>query len=142
MILSWLLDLMSKCGDQPAMYWHDQPIAYSELVRKVDEWHAYLDKYGLKNGQVVALDGDYSPNAVAAMLALIKNPIHSGGGCASRKFFDIAQVEGYLLDDANQDKTICRPVIADHPFVQPRDLGDPGLVLFSSGSTGKARAPA
>ena len=147
MILSWLLDLMSKCGDQPAMYWHDQPIAYSELVRKVDEWHAYLDKYGLKNGQVVALDGDYSPNAVAAMLALINRgtivvPFTAAAAAHREEFFEIAQVEEVIsLDDADQYKITGRPVIADHPFVQQlRDLGDPGLVLFSSGSTGKSKA--
>ena len=131
----------------PLWYWQDQPIAYSELVRKVDELQAYLDKYGLKTGQVVALDGDYSPNAIAAMLALINRgtivvPFTSAAAQHREEFFEIAQVEEVLsLDDADQYKITRRSVIADHPFVQQlRDLGDPGLVLFSSGSTGKSKA--
>lgn len=147
MIIDWLLQRMAGWKDDPAMYWHETPITYGDLIGRVEQWKANLDRYGLKPGQVVAVDGDYSPNAIAALLALIDRstivvPITEAAAAHREEFFDIAQVEEVIALDENDQYAIKRrPVTADHPFVQQlRDLGDPGLVLFSSGSTGKSKA--
>ncbi len=147
MIITWLLDRMAEFKNDPAMYWREKPITYADLLDAVQEWEGNLDRYGLKNGQVVALDGDYSPNAIAALLALINRgtivvPFTQAAAAHREEFFEIAQVEEVVaFDEADQYSITRRPVTADHPLIlKLRESGDPGLVLFSSGSTGKSKA--
>lgn len=147
MSIAWLLERMAGWQDEPAMVWRDQPTTYGELIHRVEEWKRELDRYEMKEGQVVAIDGDYSPNSVAVLLALIDRgaivvPLTQAAAAHREEFLEIAQVEEVIALDENDRHVITpRPVVADHPFIQQlRQLGDPGLVLFSSGSTGKSKA--
>ncbi|HCE17441.1 MAG TPA: AMP-dependent synthetase [Anaerolinea thermolimosa] len=147
MSIAWLLERMAGWQEQPAMVWRDQPTTYGDLLLRVEEWKGELDRYGMKEGQVVAIDGDYSPNSVAVLLALIDRgaivvPLTQAAAAHREEFLEIAQVEEVIALDENDRHVINRrPVVADHPFIQQlRQLGDPGLVLFSSGSTGKSKA--
>lgn len=54
-----------------AIIWRDQVYNYCWLGERVRHWHEYLVHNDLKTGTVVALEADYSPNAVALVLALL-----------------------------------------------------------------------
>jgi acyl-coenzyme A synthetase/AMP-(fatty) acid ligase len=58
------------------------------------------------------------------------------------EFFDIAEVEvAVSFDEADNWDLVKRDVVATNPLsLQLRAKGEPGLVLFSSGSTGKSKA--
>ncbi len=138
---------MSGWMKEPALVWRDQTTTYKELLFRVEQWQSNLDGQQVGSGQVVALDGDYSPNTVAALLALIHRgaivvPITPAAAAQRQEFFEIAQVEGVItLDETDQFSIYRRGITAKHPLiVQLREQGDPGLVLFSSGSTGKSKA--
>jgi long-chain acyl-CoA synthetase len=113
----------------------------------VDSWRSYLDQHGVTTGQVVALRGDYTPSACALLLALIDRqaiviPLTEAAEVHREESFHIAQVEVVIsFDDADEWVLQRRDVTASNPLIlQLRAEGQPGLVLFSSGSTGKSKA--
>jgi long-chain acyl-CoA synthetase len=147
MVVDWLLERMSQWRSNPALVWSDQVATYGDILELVDSWQGYLDQRGVKTGQVVALRGDYTPSACALLLALIDRqaivvPLTEAAEVHREEFFSSAQVEVVVsFDDADEWALQRRNVTASNPLIlQLRAMGDPGLVLFSSGSTGKSKA--
>lgn len=147
MAVDWLLERMSLWRDAPALIWFDQVTTYEELLQQVAYWQLQLDEQDIKTGQVVALCGDYSPKACALLLALIERnaiivPLTEATQAHYQEFIEIAEIELVISFDQNDDWTWCRRnVTVSNPLTaQLRATGEPGLVLFSSGSTGKSKA--
>lgn len=113
----------------------------------IDEWRGRLVEIGANSGQVVALDGDYSPSVCALLLALIENsnivvPLTSTIRNQREAFLDISEVEHvFSFGPGNMWQVAHRPGKVNHPLLrQLREAGVAGLVLFSSGSTGESKA--
>jgi long-chain acyl-CoA synthetase len=113
----------------------------------VDSWNTYLLEHAVLPGQVVALRGDYTPQACALLLALVDRgmivvPLTEVAEVHREEFFKIAQVEVVVsFDEADRWTLKRREVTASHPLIlQLRAAGEPGLVVFSSGSTGENKA--
>src|SRR5581483_5870969 len=145
--LGWLLDRMSGWRDAPAMACHGRLTTYGHLLDLVDAWTDRLTERGVRRGEVVAINGDYSPNTCALLLALIERgaiivPLTRAVAAHRTEFLQTAEVE--RLVDFDEDDTWrieqC-PGSARHPLIrQLADGGTPGLIVFSSGSTGKNKA--
>ena len=71
MSINWLLERMAQWQDQPAIIWADQVTSYGQMLAKISAWQQELEARQIQPGSVVAICGDYSPNACALMLALI-----------------------------------------------------------------------
>lgn len=147
MAAAWLLERMTQWKDTPAVVWRDAPFAYGDLLEKVAFWKRELDACGICSGQVVTLEGDYSPNACALLLALIDRgtivvPLTRTVEAHRAEFMDIAEVQVVVtFDDADHWDIAHRNIVVTNPLTrQLIDMGQPGLVLFSSGSTGKSKA--
>jgi long-chain acyl-CoA synthetase len=147
MAIDWLLERMPGWSSDPALIWSDEVATYGDLLDLVAFWQAHLDQNDVHAGQVVALQGDYTPRACALLLALIDRgaivvPLTEAVGAQREEFLDIAEVEVTAsFDDADGSTLQRRPVTAANPLIlELRALGEPGLVLFSSGSTGKSKA--
>lgn len=147
MSAAWLSERMAQWGDAPAVVWHDTVCTYAELGRRVLAWQAALDAHDVRRGEVVALEGDYSPDSCALLIALIERasvavPLSGASAAERAEFMDIAEVQAVVRFEAGDGWTITRrPATVTHPLT--RELiarGSPGLVLFSSGSTGKSKA--
>ena len=143
----WLVDRLREFGDDPAVVWHGSACSYRALADEVVRQEAALDAHGLGEGRVVALEADFSPRAVALLLALIGRkslcvPLTVASAPQRDEFLEIAEVEVTirLRDDESYDVARTGRT-ARHPFWDVlRKRGAPGLVLFSSGSTGKSKA--
>lgn len=147
MAIEWLFERMTQWGSDPALIWSDQVTTYAQLLERVALWQTRLTEHNVKAGQVVALSGDYTPNACALLLALIDCkaivvPLTKAVEVHRQEFLDIAEVEVEIVfDDADGWRMQARDVTASNPLIlQLRAAGAPGLVLFSSGSTGKSKA--
>lgn len=147
MAIEWLFERMSQWGADPALIWSDQVTTYAQLLERVTLWQARLNEHDVKAGQVVALSGDYTPNACALLLALIDRkaivvPLTKAVEVHRQEFLDIAEVEVEIaFDDADGWVVQTRAIVASNPLIlQLRAADAPGLVLFSSGSTGKSKA--
>jgi acyl-coenzyme A synthetase/AMP-(fatty) acid ligase len=145
--IQWLTERMSSWSVESCLIWNDCATTYGEILDRVKFWRDFLDKHQVTPGEMVTLDGDYSPATVSLLLALIDRgaivtPLTKAAETQRDEFLEIAQVESIIRVDEHDRWTFTRTGrIADNPLiVDLRQTGDPGLVLFSSGSTGKSKA--
>jgi long-chain acyl-CoA synthetase len=147
MSVAWLVERMQQWQDSPAIVWNDTPFTYRAIIDKIAFWSRILDESEIAPGMVVSLEGDYSPNAVALLVALIDRgtivvPLTKSVEAHREEFLEIAEVEAVVSIDADDRWDIVRRDVAVANELT-RGLisgGHPGLVLFSSGSTGKSKA--
>jgi acyl-coenzyme A synthetase/AMP-(fatty) acid ligase len=147
MTATWLLERMTQWRDLPAIVWHDEPFTYGQVLEYVAFWRRELDMAGIASGQVVSLEGDYSPHACALLLALIERraivvPLTDSVAAHHEEFLDIAEVQVVVrFDSADHWGLVRRDIAVTNPLTrQLLAMDQPGLVLFSSGSTGKSKA--
>ncbi len=143
----WLLDRMAEWGDREALTGPDGGVTYRELCDHVARSLEALRCAGVRAGQVVAFEGDYSPATVGLLLALVENanvavPLASAAPGQKDEFLTIAGAEYLLQYRHGADGAVtARSGQTRHPLIeQLAAAGRPGLVLFSSGSTGKPKA--
>lgn len=130
-----------------ALVWQDRTYTYAWLDAQIGVWSQRLDDEHIAPGTVVIVDADFSPAAVALLLALIERacilvPLTAAVASQRDEFIAIAEGE-VVIDVAGDDSAVVRalPTVAEHAiYAGLRALGHPGLVLFSSGSTGKSKA--
>lgn len=144
MAIGWLLERMKQWKEEPAIVWQEEICSYGRLLESVDHWANRLKEEEITPGKIVALEGDYSPNGCSLMLALIQNrnivvPIAEVSEEHRNAFIVTAEVQVIIkvdtldeyrleLRQANVQNALTLGLIRDSL---------PGLVLFSSGSTGK-----
>src|SRR5437016_3759631 len=147
MCIDFLFEVFRQNAESEAVMWRDQSFAYGKLLDWTNHWRSYLRQNRSTTGTVTAVEADFSPNAIALMLALIEVgciivPLTSSVAAKKAEFMAIAGVETLLELDARDEARLTRferhPV---HEILQRlRDRGHPGLILFSSGSTGQSKA--
>lgn len=141
-----LLTRMQEFGSKPALIVGDDLVSYEQLIRGVEAWLEKIQEAGISSRQVVSVEGDYSLPTVSAILALwklncIAVPLAPDSESHHGIFCQTAQVEFRidLLDD--QQKIIPTGSTAAHEFYERlQSEQHPGLVLFTSGSTGPNKA--
>lgn len=147
MTIAWLLDRMAGWAEAPALIWADEPYSYGDLLRRVDEWGAELARRRIGAGSVVLVEGGFSPGAASLLLALaaagaVVVPITPQLGAAREGYAAIAEAQAaftFAEDDRWTAEELGREV--RNPLTRSLiDRGRPGLVIFSSGSTGTPRA--
>jgi long-chain acyl-CoA synthetase len=133
--------------DKVAIVWGDRAYQYSWLLERVRYWERWIDLNRIPPGAVVGLEGDFSPNGIALFLALLGRrcvlvPLSSSLGPQVTEFKNVAETElSFVLDERDDVNTVSHSREATHPLYQElRRLRHPGLVLFSSGSTGSCKA--
>ncbi len=147
MPVSFLLDVFRENLNNEAIVWKDEVSTYNLLLRRIDDCRAVLDKHPVRSGAVIAILGDFSPMSIAMLLALVERgavvvPFASFVDFKVTELMELAQVENTAeineKDDFSLTATGRR---ADHPlYHQLIKSKHPGLVLFSSGSTGVNKA--
>jgi acyl-CoA synthetase (AMP-forming)/AMP-acid ligase II len=147
MSIDFLLDIFWANQDKEAVVWQDQIFPYAWLLDALQHWRSVLKDNAVAPGSVVSLESDFSPNSIALLLALIEHrciivPLTTSVEAKKPEFRDIAEVEVVIaVDAADQISIQHRPDTAFHGMLQQlKQRQHPGLVLFSSGSTGKSKA--
>ena len=146
MNIDFLLKHTRSSPDQVAVVSGEQSHTFGDIGRAYAQASQMLADMGIASGGVVAVRADYSPMSIALVLALIERncilvPI-SNTIKAIESYLRIAEVE-HLLDVAG-DSAVPRHVQTGytpaHPLLlQLRAARKPGLVLFSSGTTGEPK---
>ncbi len=147
MSLSWLFERFQEWPERTAVVWNDQATSYGSLIDQVRAARRQLDEGGVGEGTVVALRGDFSPASIGLMLALIERravlvPLSQGSLPQLEEFLQIAEVQTMITVDARDGWQVDhRAVKVRNPLIRAlSERGTPGLVLFTSGSTGKSKA--
>jgi long-chain acyl-CoA synthetase len=138
---------MTSRGAKIAMIWEGMEFPYSKLIDDVYSWSDELARLGVVAGDSVGVCGDYSPTVCALMISLIANrnvvvPLTLPAGTRLGEFLRIAQTKTSLYFEANRLTNVARhPVGQEHELLKGlRQRSTPGLILFSSGSTGASKA--
>ena len=147
MDISFLKQTFKENENKDAIVWNDSVFSYGWLLDRVIYWGKALQEKNVEQGTVALLEADFSPNAVALFLALIQGgcivvPMSSSSTAAKAEFAQIAQSEICFTVDANDTVELAKlPHIATHGLYRLlKESSHSGLVLFSSGSTGKKKA--
>lgn len=130
-------------GNKPAMFWKGKIFTYSEIASLIDEWADRVKEWGISQGTLCAVHGDYSPQTCAAIYALMETkaiivPFTREIEKELPVFSQIAGVECMIRFDGNDEysfQSFPKPPIPAlvESFLQREH---PGLIVFSSGSTG------
>ena len=147
MFIDFLLDIFDKNVHAEAIIWRDQVFFYGDLLHRIDQWRDYLRQHEIDRGRVTAVEGDFSPNSIALMLTLIESgcivvPLTSSVATKRAEFMTVAGVETLVeIDDRDEPRLTHFERGDPHELIRTlRGRGHPGLILFSSGSTGNSKA--
>jgi long-chain acyl-CoA synthetase len=147
MLIDHLLKVVKAGGELEAIIWRNKTYTYSWLDQAVKDWGEFLAAKKIKSGSVVVLQGDFSPNAVALLIALIKLnciviPLTTKNLVKRAEYCKVAQAEFILEVDAEDTVEFIKLDSAvEHQVLKDlKAKARPGLVLFSSGTTGKSKA--
>ena len=147
MSIVFLLKTFTENSSKDAIVWHGQVFSYEWLLGRINYWLDIIDIEKIAPGTIAMLEADFSPDAIALFLALVHRqcilvPLTTSVRDKKREFSEIAQGEVVFKINQNDQVEIERlPYTAGHEFYQIlRKSNCPGLVLFSSGSTGKSKA--
>jgi len=136
---------LAECADLPCLFTEGSWSSYADLRTAVDIWTGRVEALRLPAGSVVGLQSDYSLDAVALLLALCAR------GVVSALIPQGPEGDGYLRDAlasgvfvVSSDGTYrweSRTPASSHPLLEHiRTAGDAGLVIFTSGSSGRPKA--
>lgn len=147
MNIDWFFERLRSWGDQPALVAREQRVGYADLLTASAAWGERLGARGVAAGSVLAIEGSFSLNACGVFLAAMRLgavivPLTPLMRAHREKFLGIAEVS-LLIELAEDDSFTLHDV--DARVTNPLTLklierGHPGLVIFSSGSTGEPKA--
>jgi long-chain acyl-CoA synthetase len=133
--------------EREAIVWRGKSYTYRWLDENWRLWSERLESAALGQQAVVVLEADFSPAAIAAFLALIERgcvvvPLLRSTRGDRQRIYRIAQAEHRLrIDETEAWNLEALAGEADHPHYQTlRERAHPGLVLFSSGTSGEPKA--
>ncbi len=142
-----LVDRLQSFRGREAMVWKNLAFRFDDLLTSLDDRKREFVTAGLGRGSVVAIEGDFSPAAIAALLAVLDAgaivvPLTASVESQKPEFRKIAEVEWIIRVGSDDDCSLMRTdQRANHELIrQLRDQRHPGLILFSSGSTGRNKA--
>jgi len=147
MNLDYLYDKFHENLNKEAIIWNNQSYTYKWLLTQVNAWKQQFSNAANIAGKVVGLKVDFSPVSVALLIALIENkciivPLTQSIKDKFEEFCAIAEIE--LMIEVNEDDIvdICQlELVSKHELIAHlKQISHPGLILFSSGSTGKSKA--
>ncbi len=139
-----LLERFKAAGEKTAFVEPDgRPESYAVLLARTGEARAALDAAGVHPGAVVQLKGDFSVSATAMLLALWERraaviPVAPVSYEKAEEFAQVGRAQ-WVIDAASGIIT-AGPGASDHALYDDlRSRGLPGLVIFSSGTTGASK---
>jgi acyl-CoA synthetase (AMP-forming)/AMP-acid ligase II len=141
-----LLERMQCAKDAPALVCGEEEISYLSLRSAYLAYLDLLEEEAVPPGSVVALEGDFRPATVGLLLALLARgdvavPLTSQRAAERAHRLALAQVGVFVQPmDARTLEVQRTGLKARHPLLSSlRASGEPGLVLFTSGSTGQPK---
>ena len=147
MYIDYIFNVFKENKSDISIIWKGNKYSYKSLRKNIEKSILLIDSYRIKPGTVVALVGDFSPNSIALLLALIKKaciivPLSGSTNTSEKQLFDIARVEFAFIINENDDITTEKfSQISDNEYYKLiREKEHPGLVLFTSGTTGEPKA--
>ncbi|MBV6478908.1 MAG: Long-chain-fatty-acid--CoA ligase FadD13 [Ignavibacteria bacterium] len=148
MHLEFLLEEFRKIPDKDAIVWNNRVYSYDSIRGHFENLKKlFVLDYGIKQGNVAALKGDFSPACIAALLALTEMnciivPLNFKSQEDLKSKIEISEAE-FVIEINAEEKTVVQRTntkAANNKFEILKSKNHPGLILFSSGTTGIPKA--
>ena len=145
-MLSFVLTQMQNFPDKDCIVTARHQASYQQILDRYADTCRWLHQQAIPQGAVVSFTGDYSPASISLLLALIQNHnivVHLSSD-SKNHFLEYREIAGTEYDISINDETLELTHTgrqATHRLYEIlKKESAPGLVLFSSGSTGKSKA--
>ena len=145
MFMEFIVERFLKNKDKTAILWQGKKYDYHWLLKEIANASELLNKNKIKSGRTVVLQTDFTPKSIAFFLALIENaniiiPLNNTVKNPD-EIYKISEAEFVIKVNDEVPEIIWKNNQLKHEIFQGlMELEHPGLVLFSSGSTGKSKA--
>lgn len=142
-MISALKRRLAEHSERSAVASGARSVSYAELLASSEQDRSLLTREGVEAGAIVALRADYSPRSIGLFLALadlgaVVVPISPAAAVQAADLINLAQAEWVLSVDPEEELLMMRRETSERHrhYETLRERDSPGLVLFSSGSTG------
>ena len=143
--VGYILGAFKDYSDSIAVVWKDKQYTYSHILARVDHWTIKL--HDIAPGSIVGLESDFSPETIAILFALIQLnqiivPLDIHHSEKNQKKNGVAQLDYFIKVNTETDISITNLPSSDaknalYNIIKERKV--PGLVLFTSGSSGEPK---
>ena len=147
MYIDFLFDVFVEFENSDAIIWKQEKHSYGTLSKNIVKSQFLIDSHQIQPGTVVAVIGDFSPNSISLLLALIEKaciivPLTNISNKNENRLFDIAQVEFvFRIDEKDTIRSEPTSNVSENDYYKTiRKRKHPGLVLFTSGTSGEPKA--
>lgn len=148
MYIDFLLDKMKAEGEKDAFILNDKTYKYSDILKKYDEANQLLLENNIKPHDIVLVEGDFNPISTALLLSLAENnnvivPATELLNEKINDYISISQADWYIKLNEDSVAFVKKTERQEdlNPLYKEFFKSDkPGLILFSSGSTGVIKA--
>lgn len=141
-----IFERMRSKKSETALFWNDQEFSYSHFLTLIDEWSEQLSKHGIGKGSVCGFIAEYSPQVCALIFALMKAkailvPFTSSVEHELPEFIQIAGVTSLFRFNSDDSWSVeeCSNPCQNNLVESFLDRDVPGLIVFTSGSSGKPK---
>lgn len=146
--ITFLLDRFAQFDSKEALSWGGKIIKYSEVLEGVVSMQKELIQKGISAGDVVVLEADYSDKSIPLLLALfslnvIVVPLLPLTISKNPNLLDLVKHNFHISALPGGDVIISDPLGKQEQHALINELRArevPGLVLFTSGSSGNPKA--
>ncbi len=141
------IDRFKEYKDNVSIIWNDSMFTYVTLSNRIEKAIQFLRHNAINSGDVVALTGDFTPNTLAFLFALLENK-----NIIVPLSFNSIEKDQIKQEVANVQTEIIINPLTDEFYLQNQNLNgkhelydiirerkSPGLVLFTSGTSGKPK---
>jgi len=144
--IEFLINTFKKNKEKIAIIYKGKKYTYEFILNEYKNCLDYIRREKISRNSIVALRADFNPEAICLLLALIENacilvPISSVVKNL-QEYLDIAEVN-YFINLTNEEPILKNINIkVKHKLLLEliENRKNPGLILFSSGTTGKPKA--
>ena len=147
MQLSNFVDSARRSQDRPALVINDAVCTYANLLDGLQRWSDRIVEIGIEPGVSIGITGESCAEMIMLLLALVQGdqvavPFLSSNEHETRTVMATADVSGvFHFDASGSAHWTPRSADACHPLLdQLYARHQPGLILFTSGSSGKSKA--
>ncbi len=147
MHLDFLYKVFNSFKKKEAIIWKGSTYKYDDLIDKVNESRIFCKLYKINKGDVIALEADFSPASIALLFALIDQeciivPLSRGLKEKNNAMYKISGISACFTIDENDEISFEKYNFQSNKnfYTILRELQHPGLVLFSSGTSGNPKA--